>query len=176
VPALEGIEATTLAAVPASALTGLFPLKYGAQLQPGQTVLITGATGFAGKLAVQIAKLLGAGRVVGTGRHDESLKQLGDLGADAVIDLKQSNEQIVAAYAQAGGADSYHIVLDFLWGHPTELLLEALTPKTLAFAQHPIRLVQIGEMAGSVFHSPPKRCARPGWKLSAGQRASPPKA
>jgi NADPH2:quinone reductase len=168
VSAPDGIAAATFASVPASALTGLFPLRYGAQLQPGQTVLINGATGFAGKLAVQIAKLLGAGRVVGTGRHAESLKQLADLGADAVIDLKQSDEQIVKAFAQAGGADGYHIILDFLWGHPTELLLEALTPHELAFAQHPIRLVQIGEMAGNRLSLPAETLRTSGLEIVGG--------
>src|SRR5262245_31917919 len=81
VPVPEGIDAVTAAALPASALTSLFPLKWTAKLQPGETVLINGATGVSGKLAVQIAKQLGAGRVIGTGRNEESLKQLAELGA-----------------------------------------------------------------------------------------------
>jgi len=51
----------TAAALQASDLTSLFPLKWGAKLQLGETILINGATGVSGKLAVQIAKLLGAG-------------------------------------------------------------------------------------------------------------------
>lgn len=149
VPVPEGIDAITLAAVPASALTSLFPLRRGAKLQPGETVLINGATGFSGKLAVQIARLLGAGRVIGTGRHDSSLKRIVELGADAVIDLKQADEQITEAFQKQAGETGYHVILDFLWGHPTELLVQTLIPRELAFAKHSIRLIQIGEMAGA---------------------------
>jgi NADPH:quinone reductase-like Zn-dependent oxidoreductase len=142
----EGVDAVIAAALPASALTALFPLKWAAQLQPGETVLVNGATGVSGKLAVQIAKLLGAGRVVGTGRNDEALRLLQELGADAVIDLKQSDAQLAAAFTEAGkGCD---IILDFLWGHPTEVLIKTLVPHELVFAQRRVRLVQIGEMAG----------------------------
>ncbi len=149
VPVPEGITVETAATVPSSALTALFPLKYGAQLEPGQTVLINGATGFAGRLAVQIARLIGAGRVVGSGRDAASLDAIKALGADTVIDLKQPDAQIIDAFQQAAGESGYHVILDFLWGRPTELLLEALTPTTLSFARHKIRLIQVGEMAGA---------------------------
>jgi NADPH2:quinone reductase len=75
-------------------------LQWGAKLQPDETVLINGATGFAGKLAVQVARLLGARRVIGTGRHEAALQLLRDLGAAAVIDLKQPDEHILAAFRQ----------------------------------------------------------------------------
>src|SRR6185369_6801998 len=127
VPLPEGVDAVTAAALPASALTALFPLKWGAKLQPGESVLINGATGVSGKLAVQIAKLLGAGRVISTGRNQKSMQQVKDLGADAVIDLKGSDEQIAAAFKQEAGA-GYDVILDFLWGHPTEILIQTLTP------------------------------------------------
>src|ERR1700760_1849067 len=64
----------------------LLPLKYSAKLQPGETVLINGATGVSGRIAIQVAKMLGAGRVIGTGRNARSLELLSKLGADAVID------------------------------------------------------------------------------------------
>jgi NADPH2:quinone reductase len=73
VPVPEGVDAVIAAALPASALTSLFPLRWGAKLQPGETVLINGSTGVSGKLAVQIAKILGAGRVIGTGRNEKSM-------------------------------------------------------------------------------------------------------
>jgi NADPH:quinone reductase-like Zn-dependent oxidoreductase len=148
VPVPEGVDAATAAAVPSSTLTSLFPLKWGAKLQPDGTVLVNGATGFAGKLAVQVAKLLGAKRVVATGRNETSLRALPGLGADAVIDLKQSDTKLVAAFKQEAGESGYHVILDFLWGRPTELLIASLVPEELAFAKHTIRLVQIGETAG----------------------------
>ncbi|MCM3022295.1 quinone oxidoreductase family protein [Heyndrickxia ginsengihumi] len=148
VPVPDGIDAVIAAALPSSALTSLFPLKWGANLQNGETVLINGATGVSGKLAVQIAKLLGAGRVVGTGRNPESLKQIMELGADAIIDLTQPEEQLADAFKKAAG-NGYDIILDFLWGYPTEVLIKALTPKELGFTGKRVRLVQIGEKAGS---------------------------
>jgi NADPH2:quinone reductase len=69
------------------------------------------------------------------------------LGADAVIDLKQSDEDVAAAYQQEA-ATSIDIILDFLWGPPTELLLKALVPKTVGFASHRTQFVQAGEAAG----------------------------
>src|SRR6185312_13958956 len=57
-PIPAGVDAAFAATVPSSALTVLFPLKWGAKLQPEETVLIQGATGFTGKLAVQVARSL----------------------------------------------------------------------------------------------------------------------
>ncbi len=148
VPVPEGIDAVTAAAMPASALTSLFPLKWGAKLQPGETVLINGATGVSGKLAVQIAKLLEAGRIVGTGRNPQSMKQVLELGADAVIDLTQSDEKLASAFKAAAGK-GYDMILDFLWGHPTEVLINTLVPTQVGLAPKRIRLVQIGEQAGA---------------------------
>ncbi len=147
-PIPAGIDAATAATVPAPTLTSFFPLKWGVKLQAGETVLINGATGFAGKLALQVARLLGAGRVIGTGRNAVALERLRELGADAVIDLKQADSDVVEAFKREAGTAGYQVILDFVWGHPTELLLEALVPRELSFARQRVRLVQIGEMAG----------------------------
>jgi NADPH:quinone reductase-like Zn-dependent oxidoreductase len=144
----EGVDAVTAAALPASALTSYFPLKYGAKLQSGETVLINGATGVSGKLAIQIAKLLGAGRVIGTGRNEKSIQRIRELGADAVIDLKQWDEGLAEAFKKEA-REGYDVILDFLWGHPTEVLIKTLIPNRLQMAK-PVRLVQIGEKAGAV--------------------------
>ena len=128
--------------------SALFPLKWGAKLQPGETVLINGATGFAGRLAIQVAKLLGAGRVIGTGRDAAALRSLRALGADSVIDLKQSPDRLATAFKDAAGETGYDVILDFLWGCPTETLVMTLIPEKLAFARGRTRLVQIGEAAG----------------------------
>ena len=147
VPIPAEVDAVTAAALPASALTSLFPLKYGAKLQPGETALINGATGVSGKLAVQIAKLLGAGRIVGTGRNEDSMNTIRELGADAVIDLKQADEQLAESFKKEAG-DGYDVILDFLWGHPTEVLIKTLVPSEIRMSK-PVRLVQIGEKAGT---------------------------
>jgi len=148
-PVPNGVDPTIAAAAPSSILTSLLPLKFTAKLQSGETVLVNGATGVSGKAAVQIAKMLGARRVVGTGRNEENLRRLVDLGADAVVDLKQSDEQVSRSFIQ-NAADGYDVVLDFLWGHPTELLLKTLVPKEAGFAIRRTRFVQIGESAGPV--------------------------
>jgi NADPH:quinone reductase-like Zn-dependent oxidoreductase len=146
VPIPDGIEAAIVASVPGSALTA-FSLKFAAKIQPGETVLINGATGFSGRLAIQVARLLGAGRIVCAGRHDESLRSLQALGADTVIDLKQPDAQLADTFTREAGT-GYDIILDFVWGHPTEVLIKALTPHELVFNKR-IRLIQIGEAAGS---------------------------
>ncbi len=161
----EGVDAATAATVPASALTALFALRCGAKLQPDEAVLIHGATGFAGKLAIQVARLLGAQRVIGTGRNAAALEKLRELGADAVIVLKQSDEALVEAFKQEAGASGYQVILDFVWGHPTELLLEALVPRELSFAKHRVRLVQIGEMAGPTISLPAQALRTSGLEL-----------
>ena len=107
-----------------------FRYKWGAKLQAGETVLINGATGVSGKLAVQTAKLLGAGRVVGTGRNVGHLTRIQELGADAVIDLRKPDEEVMDEFQKQAG-DGYDVILDFLWGHPTELLIKTLVPREL---------------------------------------------
>ena len=108
--------------------------------------VIQGATGVAGRLAVQIAKLLGAGRIVATGRDAAALESLRTLGADALIDTRVPDEELMAHY-RAERHEGFDVVVDYLWGRPTELLCRALVPEGFGFAA-PTRLVQIGESAG----------------------------
>jgi len=110
-------------------------------------VLIQGATGVAGRLAVKVARLLGAGRIVATGRDDDALRGLLDLGADTVINTAVPDEALAEAFLEAR-QEGFDVVLDFLWGRPTEVLLRTLVPKAFAFAR-PTRIVQVGAAAGS---------------------------
>jgi NADPH:quinone reductase-like Zn-dependent oxidoreductase len=144
VPTPEGID-PAVAVVLASAVTG-FSIKSAAGFTPGETVLVQGATGVAGRLAVKVARLLGAGRIVGTGRDDNALQDLLALGADAVINTAVPNDALARAFTQAAG-DGYDVVLDFLWGRPTEILLRTLVPDELKTTK-PTRLIQVGESAG----------------------------
>ncbi|WP_285560771.1 zinc-binding dehydrogenase [Actinoplanes regularis] len=120
-------------------------IKTAAGFLPGETVLVQGATGVAGRLAVKVARLLGAGRIVATGRDDEQLREVQALGADTVINTAVLDETLAQAYLDAKG-DGYDVVLDFLWGRPTEILLRSLVPKSFTFAK-PTRLIQVGESA-----------------------------
>ncbi len=96
-PIPNGITAEQAAGIPSAALSSLGPLRYAAKLQLGETVLINGATSVSGMLAIQIAKVLGAGRVIGTGRDPESGAKLRELGAEAFISLNQPDEEVVEA-------------------------------------------------------------------------------
>lgn len=146
IPAAEGID-PAIAVVISSAVTG-FAIKTAAGFTPGETVLVQGATGVAGRLAVQVARLLGAGRVIATGRNDDALAEVTALGADAVINTAVDDDELVAAFA-AEADGGYDVVLDFLWGRPTELLLKALVPSQIGGRSKPTRLVQAGESAGA---------------------------
>jgi NADPH:quinone reductase-like Zn-dependent oxidoreductase len=142
-PIPDGIT-PEIAAVLASAISAM-SMRTAAGLTVGETVLVQGATGVAGRLAVKIARLLGAGRIVATGRNDDALRQLVDLGADAVINTAVDDADLVQAFRDHVG-DGYDVVIDYLWGRPTELLTRALTPDSFALPK-PTRLVQIGESA-----------------------------
>ena len=147
-PIPDGVDDVTAAALPNPALSSWLPLVWRARIKPGETVLVLGATGVAGKLAIQIAKHLGAERVVGAGRNEQVLKTLPDLGADAIIALDQPDQQLAADFVREASHKNFDIVLDYLWGHPTEVLLDALTGHDLKAESSRIRLVEIGEMAG----------------------------
>lgn len=146
----DGIDDDTAAALPNPALSSWLPLVWRARLERGETVLILGATGVAGKLAVQIAKHLGAGRVVAGGRNKRVMETLPDLGADAVIDLGQPDQELIAAFRR----ERFDIVLDYVWGHPTEVLLHALTGHDLMAENNRLRLIEIGEMSGPTISLP----------------------
>jgi NADPH:quinone reductase-like Zn-dependent oxidoreductase len=111
-------------------------------------VLILGATGVTGKLAVQIAKRLGAGRVIASGRNPQALEKLRGLGADSTIQLNQSDDDLRKAFSQEAGEAGFDVVIDYVWGRPTEVLLSAITRPEFAVVNSETRLVQVGESAG----------------------------
>jgi NADPH:quinone reductase-like Zn-dependent oxidoreductase len=144
----DGIDDVTAAALPNPALSSWLPLVWRAKLKPGETVLVLGATGVAGKLAVQIAKHLGAGRVVAAGRNEQVLMTLRNLGADATIQLDRPDQALSGAFAAEASHKNFDVILDYVWGHPAEVLLGALTGHDLMAEPSPIRYVSIGAMAG----------------------------
>jgi NADPH2:quinone reductase len=117
-------------------------------------VLILGATGVTGQLAVQIAKLLGAKRVIGAGRNARALEKLRVLGADATIQLEQSAESLKQAFASEAGEEGFDVIIDYVWGRPTETLLAAITKSEFAVVSKETRLVQVGESAGATIALP----------------------
>ncbi len=150
----EDLDDDTAAAIPNPGVSAWLSLKYIAKLAEGETVLILGATGVTGKLAAQIAKLLGAGRVVAAGRNPQILSTLCELGADAGIRLDLPDQELVEAFRREVARKRFDVVIDYLWSRPTEALLTAMTAKEFAVAGGTTRLVEVGESAGPTITLP----------------------
>ena len=149
IPLPDGLDDATAAGIANPAMSSSVALTARAKFVAGESVMILGATGVAGQLAVQIAKRMGARRVVGAGRNPEALEKLKDLGADATISLDQPQEAQVEAFrAEIAGA-GVDVVLDYLWGQPAESALLAISQKGLRSSSPRERFVQIGNTAGA---------------------------
>jgi NADPH:quinone reductase-like Zn-dependent oxidoreductase len=145
----SGVE--TIAAAMNPAMSSWVALRHRVPLQPGQSVLVLGATGNAGAMAVQVAKRLGAGRVVAAGRDAGRLRALGDAGADDLVQLTGDVEATDAALATA--AAEVDIVLDYLWGDPAERAIVALLTAR-ADRSRAMDWIQIGSVAGPTIALP----------------------
>jgi NADPH2:quinone reductase len=145
----DGLDALTAAGIANPGMSSWVALQARAQFRAGESVLILGATGSAGQLAVQIAKRLGARRVVAAGRNPRVLESLKALGADAAIPLEQSHDDLVAAFRGEIVEHGVDVVLDYLWGEPAECVLAAIAQKGLSQAAPRIRFVQVGQSAGA---------------------------
>jgi NADPH:quinone reductase-like Zn-dependent oxidoreductase len=152
-PLAEGLDDATAAGTANPGMSSWVALKVRARLAAGESVLILGATGSAGQLAIQIAKRMGAGRVIAAGR-DPQEPRLKELGADAVVSLNQERADLVAAYRREWAVSGVDVVLDYLWGQPAEILLEAIAQKGLQHAASRMRYVQIGSIAGETISVP----------------------
>jgi NADPH:quinone reductase-like Zn-dependent oxidoreductase len=144
------------AALGVAGLVGWVSLDYRAQLQAGETVLVLGAGGAAGQLALQSARILGAGRVVGAARG-QALRQVAAIGADAVVDLAagqaiEAGQAVDAGHAvdadqgidaglAAAAPGGYDVIVDFLWG--------ASAPYAMNHANVGARYIQVGSAAGA---------------------------
>jgi NADPH:quinone reductase-like Zn-dependent oxidoreductase len=135
----DGVADGVAVALGISGLAAWLALTWRAELQPGEHVLVLAASGVLGQIAVQAAKLLGAGRVVAAARSEEGLARCMELGADASVRL-DGREDLSAALAQAGDG-RIDVVLDPLWGEPLVAALGA--------ASFGARIVQIGAGAGA---------------------------
>ena len=141
-----GINDATAAALPNAVAGSAMALSFRAGMKPGETVLINGATGFTGKIAVQIAKYYGAKKIIVTGRNEETLQALLALGADKIISVKQDNEQFISQLKEIHINTPIDIIIDYLWGHTAELIFAAL--KGNGSFTHKVRFVSIGAVTG----------------------------
>lgn len=153
-PVPENVNDETAAALPNPGVSAWLSLAYRAKLVRGENVLILGATGVTGKLAVKIARLLGAARVVAAGRNQEALNALYDLGADATISLALPATELGDAFLGAAGQTGFQVVIDYVWGGPAEAFLAAITRKEFAVIQSETRFVQVGESAAPTITLP----------------------
>jgi NADPH2:quinone reductase len=139
-PLPEGLDPALAVCLGVSGLAAWLGLGWRGRLAEGETVLVLGASGVVGQIAVQAAKLLGAGRVVAAARNPEWLERTRDLGADETVSLADEDGQ-AAALKAAAGAGGFDVVLDPLWGAPAAAALGAMA----SFG----RLVALGQAAGA---------------------------
>jgi len=150
----DGLDEVTAAGIANPGMSSWAALKARAKFAAGESVLILGATGIAGKLSVQIAKRLGARRVIAAGRNPQSLEELKALGADAVISLTQEHDALVSAFRSEIAEHGVDVVLDYLWGAPAEAVLAAIAQKGLKNASARIRFIQVGNSAAPTITLP----------------------
>jgi Zinc-binding dehydrogenase len=124
VPVPDGVAATEAAALGTAGLAAWIPLTRLTRITAEDTVLVFGASGAVGQVAIQAARLLGAGRVVGAGRNTKKLAGLPGLGADATVNLSDEGD-LAAAFVRACGDIRPTVVFDPLWGPPVLAALEA---------------------------------------------------
>jgi NADPH:quinone reductase-like Zn-dependent oxidoreductase len=140
-----------IAAAMNPAMSAWVALRRRVPIEPGQSVLILGATGNAGTMAVQVAKLLGAGQVIGAGRDETRLNALTGVGADRTVALTADPQTTAAALAEA--AAEVDLVLDYLWGKPAEhAIMAMLTARS--DRSRALNWIQIGAMAGPTIELP----------------------
>ena len=136
----DGLDEAVAIGLGISGLAGWLALSWRAGLQPGEHVLVLGASGAVGQIAVQAARLLGAGRVVAAARSEEGLALGRELGADAAVGLEAHGDALPAALREAAGG-RIDVVVDPLWGAPVLAAMRA--------ASRGARIVHLGQAAGA---------------------------
>ena len=147
----DDAQVEKIAAAVNPAMSSWVALRHRVPIEPGQSVLVLGATGNAGTMAVRVAKRLGAGHVVGAGRDGDRLAALKSVGADDVVQL--SDDGGATASALAGVAAEVDIVIDYLWGKPAERAIMALLTAR-SDRSRALHWIQIGAVAGPTLELP----------------------
>ena len=149
-PLPDSVDDALAAALPNPGMSAWLSLKERARLASGETVLVLGATGVAGQLALQAARHLGAGRIIAAGRNTGAIPPG---SANAVISLNQPDEDLRHAFRDEASR-GIDVIIDYLWGRPTELLLTALAESFQTSGTRLTRLVEVGESAGKTINLP----------------------
>jgi NADPH:quinone reductase-like Zn-dependent oxidoreductase len=150
----DDLDDVTAAGAANPGMSSWAALKERARFVAGETVLINGATGVSGRLAIQIAKHLGAGVVIATGRNAASIEELPSLGADVTIPLDQAPDRLTEVFRKVIKERGVNIILDYLWGTPAERLIAAIGGHGSPDGEPRIRYVQIGSVAGPTIALP----------------------
>ncbi len=140
-PLPDGVSDDLVAALGLSAIAAWMALTWRGGLQPGEHVLVLGASGTVGQVGVQAARLLGAGRVVAACRDPHGRARATQLGADAAADLSGEDTDTLADRLRQAAGDRVDLVLDPIWGRPAEAALRVLSPRG--------RLVNLGSSAAA---------------------------
>ncbi len=141
----DGTDPVVMAAAVNPAMSSWVALRRRIGFQVGQEVLVLGATGSAGRMAVQVARLFGASRVIGAGRNPDRLSTLTGLGATATVSLDGDPDGVADQLGQtAAGVD---VVLDYVWGVPAAAAVAALVTRR-ADRGRPLVWISIGSVAG----------------------------
>ena len=144
----EGLDDATAAALPNAVIGAAMGLRFKADIKPGNVVLINGATGFTGRVAVQIAKYYGAKKVIVTGRNPASLADLLTMGADEIISVVQDDESFKAQLSALHKVTPVDIIIDYLWGHTAEMILACL--KGDGSFTNKVTYVSVGSITGDI--------------------------
>lgn len=148
VPLPKEIDDATAAALPNAIIGAAMGLRFKAGIQPGDVVLINGATGFTGRVAVQIAKYYGAKKVIVTGRNQQSLNELLHLGGDEIVSIVQEEEAFKAQLKAIHAQTPIDVIIDYLWGHTAEMILACM--KGDGSFTNKIRYVSVGSITGDL--------------------------
>ncbi|OJX72897.1 zinc-binding alcohol dehydrogenase family protein [Leifsonia sp. 71-9] len=136
VPLPDGIDAVRVAAAMNPVMSSWVALRRRTAVRPGARVLVLGATGNAGRLALQVARRLGASEVIAAGRDRDRTAALLGHGADRALGFDE--------LSQAADVD---VVLDYVWGAPTaQAMADIVTARTDRGA--PLTWIEIGSVAG----------------------------
>jgi NADPH:quinone reductase-like Zn-dependent oxidoreductase len=138
-PVPYGVDDGVAVALGIAGLAGWLAVEWSGRLREGESVLVLGASGTVGQVAVQAARLLGAGRVVAAARREPGLARASALGAQAVVQIGGVDD-LASAFREASGGSGFDLIVDPLWGEPAMAAAKAAAP----FA----RLVALGQSAG----------------------------
>jgi NADPH:quinone reductase-like Zn-dependent oxidoreductase len=146
-----GSDPVAVAAAMNPAMSSWVALRRRVQFQAGQDVLVLGATGSAGQMAIQIAKLSGAGAIIAAGRNAERLAGLPAAGATGTVSLDGDPEVVARQLGQT--ASEVDVVIDYLWGEPTTVAMIAIITARADRAKA-LTWIEIGSIAGSTAQVP----------------------